>query len=308
MTQMKRPLVSVVMAIYNGAPFLEKAIESIVEQSFDNFELILVDDGSEDGSLEIAESFEHRDRRIRVVPREHSGLVTALNLGCSLATGEYIARLDSDDIAKPWRLEEQVMYLTANRHVVLLGGSTECIDQDGKVMFVMRWPGWNEGLRDYLLLDCHIAHTTIMFKREVFMTLGGYRACYEDTEDYDLFLRLSDRYTIDNLPVILCQYRIHEKQVSVRKAHQQILSGIGARLATQARRANCPEPHWENCRVGCHDLVALGVKQQRIDSLTAEYRFSDHHYRKGWRWSRSRFLEIAPEQQNYDDASQEIAG
>lgn len=287
------PVVSVVMPVYNARPFLGEAIQSVIEQSFDDFEFIVVDDGSTDGSQEILSGYALRDSRIKVVHQEHAGVVPALNRGCNLAKGQYIARLDSDDVAKPWRFKEQVSHMHDHQETVLLGGSTECIDHEGKVNFVMHWPGFDGALYDYLLIDCHIAHTTVMFRREVFITLGGYRSCFVGAEDYDLFLRISDAHIVDNLPMILCQYRVHDMQVSAQTAGQQILSGIGAKLATKERRANRPEPELRGNCITREDLIAQGVRHERIDSLISEYLWSNANISRGWRWSKSQFCELA---------------
>jgi glycosyltransferase involved in cell wall biosynthesis len=281
------------MATYNSLPYLEEAIRSILNQSFDNFEFIIVDDGSVDGTREVLMEYASREPRIRLAFQQHSGVITALNKGCSLARGQYIARLDSDDVAKPQRFEEQIGHMQKKHNTALLGGWVECIDREGKVLFTMRWPDREGGLHDYLLLDCYISHTTVMFKKEVFLSVGGYRSSFQDAEDYDLFLRISDRYVVDNLPMILCQYRLHDNQISVRNAHQQIISGIGARMATRARRTHSPEPTIKGCPVTREDLIAWGIRGKRIDALVADYDAGNIDYAHGWRWAKSHFCQLA---------------
>jgi glycosyltransferase involved in cell wall biosynthesis len=286
------PLVSVVMPVYNGQLHLARSVESVLRQSFSDFELLIIDDGSTDGSRDIIDRYRAGDSRITLIRQPHSGLIVALNRGCEVARGRYIARLDSDDIAIQNRFELQFHHMERHPEIVLLGGGFECIDADGLVLFVMSWPGRNDGLHDYLLLDCYIAHTTIMFRREFFLTIGGYRPHFQDAEDYDLFLRMSDRRTVDNLPEVICQYRLHDQQISAKKIGQQIVSGIGARLATRARRANRPEPVWSAMPVSRDDLIHCGVTASRIDALILEYRSSQARYSEGWRWSKTNFCEI----------------
>ncbi len=285
------PQVSWVLAVFNGERFLRAALDSILNQTFSDFECIVVDDGSTDTSWELVSAFCARDQRIKCVRQQHLGLVKALNEGCCTAGGQYIARLDADDVAKPSRLAVQVAFMENNPNLALSGGHTECIDSSNNIKFVMKWPGYSEGLADLQLLDCHIAHTTVMFRRDLFLNLGGYRAEYLHAEDYDLFLRLNDQFLIDNIPVVLSQYRLHEAQVSTRHATQQVLSGIGARLAARARRAGRLEPKWANGVVSRSDLLSLGVSSSRLDLIVQEYN-SNTDYATGWRWRNKRFCQV----------------
>lgn len=280
------------MAVYNGESYLETAISSVLRQSFPDFEFLIVDDGSEDRTAELLNEHEKQDSRIRVIRQQHSGLIASLNRGCSAAVGAYIARIDSDDIAKQERFALQLSHLIHHPEIVLLGSHIECIDYTGKVLFTMKWPGWKESLRDYMLLDCYIAHTAAMFCKSTFMELGGYRSQFQDAEDYDLFLRMSDYHVIDNLPLVLCQYRLHHRQISARKLSQQVLSGIGARLATKARRSGRPEPQWDGPAISRNDLLSRGINPTRIDWLVARFQESNERYAEGWRWSRTKFCEL----------------
>lgn len=285
------PLVSVVMANHNGERFLRSAIDSVLSQTYKDFEFILVDDGSSDGSRDIIAQYALYDKRLISVHLDHCGLVKALNYGCELARGYFVARLDSDDIAKSDRLETQVAYMLANPAIALVGGAIECIDTFGNMLFIMKWPGRTDGLHDYLLLDCHISHTTVMFRKDVFDEIGGYHAAYADAEDYDLFLRMSDNHLVDNIPRILCQYRLHPDQVSASRGSQQIISGIGARFAARARRSFKTEPRWNKDVVSREDLIEKGINPGRIDSMIREY--SEYSsYSDGWRWKKKKFCEL----------------
>jgi glycosyltransferase involved in cell wall biosynthesis len=264
------PLVSVVMPAFNTSLYIDDAVRSVMEQSLRDIELIIVDDGSMDGTREIAQSYAKIDGRIKVLCQEHRGLIRSLNRGCGLAMGRYIARLDSDDRAMSSRLAEQVQYIE-NQQLGLLGGGVECIDEDGNGIFTLQLPSCREGLRDFMMLNNYIAHTTVMFRREIFDDLGGYRTQFKDAEDYDLFLRVGDKYEIDNLSTIICQYRLHGGQVSVRNASQQIISSIGARLAAWERRRNQSEPFWKGEVVSREDLTSLGVSDEKIRSLTKQH-------------------------------------
>jgi glycosyltransferase involved in cell wall biosynthesis len=282
------PLVSVVMSVRNGEAFLATAIQSILDQSLRSFELIIVDDGSVDGGPEIINHYAKHDDRIVILRQRQAGLVIALNRGCRRAQGSLIARIDSDDEAMPQRLEVQAQYLHEHPDVALLGGRTECVDEYGKTQFLMHWPTQDEGLSDHMLIDCCMAHTTVMFRREVFWTLGGYRSQFLHAEDYDLFLRFADNHGIENVSQVLCKYRLHPDQVSILNWRQQIVTGIGARLAARCRRANREEPAWSEY-VTTEDLIKLGVPQSRVDKLMSGYDPLTHTLANGWRWAGSPF-------------------
>lgn len=290
----QNPSVSVVMSVYNSSQYLRSALDSILKQSFRNFEIVVVDDGSTDSSPEIIYEYLRNTPQLKIHSQLHAGLVSAANKGCELAKGKYIARLDSDDVAFPERLRLQYEYLESHPEVVLLGGGTECIDHIGNRLFAMRWPGQSQGLANYLLVDCAVAHTTVMFRRLEFLRLGGYRSAYRDSEDYDLFLRMEDAGVVENLPVLLCQYRLHPDQVSSMNYVQQVLSAIAARLATQARRSGKPEPVWMTEPVSKDDLLQRGVSSRRIDQLIDRFRAANAQYRHGFRWSTMPFCEFAP--------------
>src|SRR5262245_16448315 len=132
---MSMPLVSVVLTVYNGERFLCEALESILGQDFRDFELIVINDGSKDGTAHLLQSYEQSDLRIRVYHQPNRGLVESLNRGCTIARGEYIARLDADDVAQTDRLFRQVVFLERHPDVGLLGGAVEVVDLRGKVLF-----------------------------------------------------------------------------------------------------------------------------------------------------------------------------
>ena len=285
-----RPLISVVMPVYNGERYIRSSIATVCEQTFRHFELIVIDDGSTDNSLSLVKAIANIDSRVRIIKQSHSGIVAAMNKGCEAARSSYIARFDCDDLAVPSRLLQQYEYLEANPSVTLVGGSVQCIDMNGEYLFSMCWPTANEGLVNHLLVDCCISHTVATFRKQAFLRIGGYREEYQDAEDYDLFLRLAETGNIDNLPTILGSYRIHTEQVSSARATQQILCGIAARLSTKRRRASRPEPVWAGPTISEVDLLALGVSSRRIQELCAAYNTSYECVREGWRWLKSPFL------------------
>ena len=187
----KDPLVSVVMSVYNGARFLESAINSIRNQTYGNFEFIIVDDGSKDMTPEILSRHASVDSRICVLSQENRGLIESLHRGFAAATGAYIARMDADDLAKPERLEMQVDFLASNPSVALVGGAIEIIDAESRVSETVWLSAHPDDLRrDMVAYGNAIAHPTVLFRRCVLEEVGGFRKAYLHAEDYDLWLRI----------------------------------------------------------------------------------------------------------------------
>jgi len=184
------PLVSIVMPVYNTAPFLEEAVNSILEQTFRDFEFIIIDDGSTDGSLELLKSF--TDERIVLLSNGiNRGLVFTLHRGLKAARGRYIARMDGDDIAQPERLKMQVGYMETHPGADMVTSFVDLIDEKGLHIGVWeddRTHVTPESIRSFLPTNNSLAHPTVLAKAEIIRALG-YRAAQPDAEDYDLWLR-----------------------------------------------------------------------------------------------------------------------
>lgn len=160
---MTTPIVSVVMSVFNGERFLREAVESILDQSFTDFEFIVVDDGSTDGSASILDSYQSYDARVKVHHHEHGGLIKSLNRGCSLAQAKYIARMDADDVASKDRLSWQVDFMEAHPEIGVLGGAVEWIDAMGKSLLTQRHPAEDRQIKAALLHGCALWHPTVLF-------------------------------------------------------------------------------------------------------------------------------------------------
>jgi len=207
---MTPPIVTVLLPVHNGERYLREAVESILAQTFESFELLIVDDGSTDGTEPICRSF--TDPRIRVVRHEqNAGLVSALNSGIDLISTEYVARMDADDVALPDRLGRQVAFLESRPDIAACGSwARELVD--GRLRAVMRRPT-GEYLRQTAWRPVPIFHPTACLRTEVLREFR-YRADYVHAEDYDLWLRLCRHHRIDNVPKVLLHYRIHRASVS----------------------------------------------------------------------------------------------
>lgn len=225
------------MPVHNGAPYLELAIDSILAQTFTDFEFVIIDDGSTDATPEVLGRYQAADQRVRVHRQEKAGLVASLNRGCSEARGEYLARMDADDIAFPDRFAQQVDFLDRHPQVAVVGTAVMRIDAAGREIKRNFCPTSHaeivQALREYTCFT----HPTVMLRAAALAAVGGYRKAYEPAEDYDLWLRLSERYELANLPDPLLYYRVYAGQLSVRHLEQQTLSVVGARATARQRAA-----------------------------------------------------------------------
>ena len=206
------PKISVLMTTYNSQEYISEAIESILNQTFKDFEFIIINDGSTDKTAEIIKSYE--DKRIKFIDNEkNQGLVTVLNQGLELCKGEYIARMDSDDISLPERFAKQVEYLDAHKEVGILGTSFYQFGKNVKEKIFIKKTNVT-----YLdaALDCPVAHPSIMMRKSVLDKYNlRYRPEYKHAEDYDLWARAIKYTKIENLPDVLLKYRYHATNISV---------------------------------------------------------------------------------------------
>jgi hypothetical protein len=235
------PRVSVVMAVHNGERFVAEAIESLRVQTFRDFELVVVDDGSTDATPRIVEGLASDDDRIRLHSQANTGYPEALNVGWRLARGEYVAILDADDLAEPGRLERQLAYLDEHPEVGVVGGSLLLVTGDGRPFYVATYPTEAADVLAGLRTHCPVGHTAVLMRRAILEEVGGYRSSIPVAEDYDLWLRVSERYPIVNLRDIVGRYRIH----GTNESHA-IRTGAESMARAQAdaaeRRGESPQP------------------------------------------------------------------
>jgi glycosyltransferase involved in cell wall biosynthesis len=236
------PRVSVILPVFNAERFLAEALQSVRAQTFRDFELIVIDDGSSDRSFAIAETFVREEPRAVVVRQENRGLVAALNRGLAMARGELIARFDQDDVCLPQRLERQVAYLDAHPEVAVVGCNVTFIDEAGRVLRDFDFPLTPQAAAAQLATGSPLAHPTVVMRRAVIEAVGGYRPAFEHAEDYDLWLRVAERAQLANVGERLLLYRQHGDNMTRRYAAQQMLAGRFARLSAEARRAGRPDP------------------------------------------------------------------
>ncbi|MDY9918633.1 MAG: glycosyltransferase [Proteiniphilum sp.] len=204
----KDPLVSIILPVFNAESYVNYAIESILEQTYDNYELIIINDGSTDQSLKIINSYQ--DSRIVLINRENKGLAISLNEGLNIAKGTYIARMDADDVCLPTRLEKQIEYFVKNPQTVLLGTGAELIDINGNTIgYHIPYTG-NKLLKKLIFhYGCVFKHPSVMFNKNVANDVGNYNELIgKYIEDYFLWSKLAKKGKINNIPEILIKYRI----------------------------------------------------------------------------------------------------
>jgi len=213
------PRVTVFIPTYNRVHFLPAAIDSVLGQTFSDFELLIVDDGSTDGTDALLDRYRSSDRRIRVERhRLNLGSPKARNHGLDLASGEFIAMLDSDDIAVPNRLERQVNFLNERNDHALVGSNKETFGARPSFgRSLRRRPTAPEAIRARLLFRCCIAHSTVMGRTEILRRFR-YDETFEVSQDFDLFVRLADHYQLANIGAPLVRVRRHAGQVSRKRA------------------------------------------------------------------------------------------
>jgi glycosyltransferase involved in cell wall biosynthesis len=215
------PVISVVMAVYNGAQYLDEAIASVLGQTYRDFEMIVLDDGSTDDTPEILRSYAARDARIHVVSQANAGFIASLNRGCQLARGQYIARMDPDDISTPDRFTRQVDYLTSHPAVGIVGSWLDFVDEKGNWSSTWRTPVTPGGIRWRLLFENVLGHNVVMMRRDVLERCNYYTPGAVHVEDYDLWIRALYVTEIANIPSPLIRYRIHTASASRQHADVQ---------------------------------------------------------------------------------------
>jgi glycosyltransferase involved in cell wall biosynthesis len=219
------PRVTVLMSVYNGEKYLAAAVESILRQSFLDYEFLIINDGSTDHSSQIVRSY--ADPRIRIVENTcRIGLTRSLNKGLVQAKGELIARQDADDISHPTRLALQVAFMDKWRDVAVVGTQARCIDAEGKATGHIGCKKLCSelGLRWQMMFDSPFVHTSVLFRRDVVADKeGGYSEEFVTNQDYELWSRLSRKYVLRNLNAPLVDFRIHAASASANYILEQAI-------------------------------------------------------------------------------------
>ena len=234
----KTPKISVIMSVYNNKKYLAEAIDSILMQTFKHFELVIIDDGSIDGASEILEKYALKDRRILLIKNKTNiGLIKSLNKALKIAKGEYIARMDGDDICFPSRFQIQVKYLNENPNISLVYSDTMLIDKNSQDVCRSRRPQSVKKVLLNLGRYNFIPHPTVMFRRSILSIVGEYNELCKNYEDRDLWIRMRDSgLSFGYINEVLLKYRLNPKSVNAKKDESYWFSVARTCLRHNSRR------------------------------------------------------------------------
>jgi len=232
--------VSVIMSVYNGERHLRESVDSILNQTFQDFEFIIINDGSKDQSKYILESY--KDERIKLIHHKNMGLTKSLNIGIANAKGKYIARQDADDISEPERLKTQFDFMEANPGVGLTGSRFKLINETGQLIGSSSLPLEDKVIKDMLIEMNQFCHGSVMIRRDALDKIGLYRDCFKYAQDYDLWLRISEKYKVMNLPELLVCYRMVDNSITSNKMLlQSRYAGLAIKQALLRRQTGVDE-------------------------------------------------------------------
>ncbi len=260
------PLVSVAMPVRNGERHLAEAVESILGQSFRDFEFIIVDDASTDGTWGILEKYAAADSRVRLLRHKAANYLGAMNACCQAGRGRYIARMDADDVSFPDRLERQVREMENRPEIAVLGGNAILIDDQGRHFGMMGSPTDNDRLQAKLLRCNCFVHPTTMVRREAMEAVGWFRPCFATSQDYDLWLRISERFQLAGLGQPVLYRRYHPTQVGFTKMVTQVTCSLSARAAARMRRDTGRDPLDGVGELTPQILLDLGIHPDQLNA------------------------------------------
>jgi glycosyltransferase involved in cell wall biosynthesis len=268
--------VTITLPVYNGMPFVKDAVESVLGQTYRDFRFLIIDDGSRDGSREYLTSL--RDPRLRVIVRENRGLGSTLNELFTESETEYVARMDSDDVCKPSRLETMMEFLEENSDVVMVGCDQEFL-VGSKTLKAAPRPTDHKTIRRQLMIKRPgVLHPTIVVRRDAWARAGGYRLSRAG-EDLDFCLRLCDIGRVANVPEVLYYYRLHATSLSNLHRHEINFGYDYGVACAQARERGENEPdlntyreHWEARSVSARIARRFGDLGQRYYRLSLFHR------------------------------------
>lgn len=229
------PKISIILPVYNCEKYIEQSINSILNQSFSDFELIVINDGSTDNTESIISKFKS-DNRVIVINKKNEGLIQTLNLGLGLAQCKYVARMDADDISLPNRLSEQFKRMENDEDLVVLGSNINIVDESGNLKGISQYPT-SFAIDEFILKGSPLAHPSVIMRKDIIQSIGGYRKAFIHSEDYDLWLRVFEKgYRIDNIEEPLLIYRETTTGISRAQHNKQRISAFIAKVSYVIRK------------------------------------------------------------------------
>lgn len=227
----KKPLVSVVMSVFNDDKYVRRAIDSILNQTLKNIEFIIINDASQDNSLKTIQAYVRQDKRIKLINNaQELRLAPSLNLGVAHAKADLIARMDPDDISLPERLKIQYDYLKRHPRVAVVGTNLSVVDSNKKEIWVRDYPTQSSDIKKTMLRYAPFAHPSVMIRKKVFKEFGGYDPEMKLCEDTDLWFKIGTKYDFGNIPKRLVQYTLSEKSGTHRNVRRTELLGFKIKL------------------------------------------------------------------------------
>ncbi len=228
-----KPKVSVIMTVYNEQEHIKKAVTSVLNQTYEDFELVIVNDGSKDRTQEILEN-EFNDRRIKIFNQENKGRVKALNQALKLSAGEYIAVLDADDYCLPERLKKQVEFLDGNPDVAVVGTAYYRYDGIRGEQWIRKYPTENEKIRGEMSKYMPLAHSSVMIRRFCLDEIGYYDEKFDTLQDMELLIRIARRFKLANLDEPLIVRNVRSDSFFHRSFKQSYRNRLMVRLNLRA--------------------------------------------------------------------------
>lgn len=274
---MRDPVFSVLMPVFNTETFVDEAIRSVLDQTFSDFELLILDDGSTDGSWDRIVRYLKIDSRVSCIRNDHRGLASVRNEGVQRARGHLVAFLDSDDYAEPTRLQLQADYLNHDETCVALGGQLLYMDVDGDPLYISDLPLEHEAIYSQLMAGKAGAITqgSAAIRKEGIRAIGGYREKFRIAEDVDLFLRLGEIGRLVNLPQVVTRYRQHDASQCWVNHHLGVeWVGVAIRDASsrQGKAARSLEPPRD--RTGLNELLFRAMKAYQYGFMRSSHKYA----------------------------------
>ncbi len=271
--------ISIIVPVYNADKFVGQTIESLVNQTLDNdeYEIIIINDGSTDGSQDIIDAYQAKYPNIVAIHQENKGLIATLNYGINLAKADYIARMDADDMCYPERLAIQYDYMQQHQ-LDLCGSFVELIDAQGKLIKKLSAPVDHVQCKDSLIDKgvCVIYHPTVMFKKNIVTQIGGYHHNFKSAEDYDLWLKIIEANgKIGNIPQYLVQYRQHESNVTFLSRNEGAVNAVVARYAYYLREQGMDDGQNQEINI---DYLQKNLPDKLQKDFELDYFEACHHH------------------------------
>jgi glycosyltransferase involved in cell wall biosynthesis len=287
-------MLTVLMSVYNSAPYLREAIESTLAQTYKDFEFLIVDDGSKDNSLEIVREYEKKDSRIRVLAHPNWGVARSLNDAVQHARYDWLFRMDPDDVMVPNRLERQLDFLSKNPDLAVASSLVYLIDGNGRSIGKSRSPyttrkAVSKAIASTSLIGFH--HPAAAIRKSVFESVGGYRQECWPAEDLDLWNRIADHGHMMLVQTeYLLKYRVHSSSISISAGKHQVLTIDWVEALKNRRRAGLPEVTFAEFIAAREERPLLRrINDQRKTIARTLYKAAVHH------WSMQSYLRCVPE-------------